>query len=74
MALHSRNTNKTSFNYEVNFQQVNFESMYEALSPHFKEEYEFFSKLSVILNKILTQETFTDEEKHIVSLNEPFAL
>jgi hypothetical protein len=32
---------------------LNVESLFENLSPHFREEYEFFNKLSQILNKVL---------------------
>ena len=34
--------------------QLNVESILEALSPHFQDEFEFFGKLSLILNKVLT--------------------
>lgn len=42
------------------------------LTPYFKEEYLFFTKLSEILNKLLTKEQFNDEEQYIVSLERPF--
>jgi hypothetical protein len=45
------------------------EAIHDALSPHFEDEFEFFGKLSLILNKVASQEPFNDEEKHIVSLD-----
>ena len=42
------------------------------MAPHFEDEFEFFGKLSVILNKVVSQDPFNDEEKHIVSLDKPF--
>jgi hypothetical protein len=52
--------------------QVNVEAILDALAPHFEDEFEFFGKLSVILNKVVSQDPFNDEEKHIVSLDKPF--
>ena len=46
--------------------------MLEYLTQFFREEQEFFEKLSTILNKVLTREPFNDEEQFIVSLDKPF--
>ena len=51
---------------------MNVESVFEYLNPHFKQELEFFSNLSLILNKLISREPFTDEENFIVSLDQPF--
>jgi hypothetical protein len=48
------------------------EALYDYLSPHFRQELSFFESLSVILNKVLLREPFTDEEHFMVSLDRPF--
>lgn len=48
------------------------EAVLDYLSPHFKQEFDFFSKLSIILNKMIIKEPFTDEENFMVSLDHPF--
>lgn len=52
--------------------ELHVEALFEGLSPYFREEYEFFNKLSQILNKVLSRDPFNDEESHIVSLDKPF--
>jgi hypothetical protein len=56
----------------INVQQVNIEAILKNLTPHFKEEHLFFTKLSTILNKLLGKEPFNDEEHYLVSLEKPF--
>ena len=53
--------------------QVDVEALFDYLSPYFRQELDFFESLSVILNKVLLKEAFTDEENFMVSLDRPFS-
>lgn len=52
---------------------MDVEALYDYLNPHFRQELDFFESLSLILNKVLLKEPFTDEENFIVSLDHPFS-
>lgn len=53
--------------------QVDVEALFDYLNPYFRQELDFFESLSVILNKVLLKEAFTDEENFMVSLDRPFS-
>eukprot|EP00347_Sterkiella_histriomuscorum_P009352 403341544 len=56
----------------INIDTVEVQLLYQLLNPYFEEEKLFYTSISQIMQKLLTNQALNDQEKHIFSLDQPF--